>query len=180
MNHLLMSFNCGATSLNAIHTLGLNLPQPPPSIPQSNWNCHSDPYWERPANASSCSASRPKTLHLGGQQHTSSPWFIRRWLSWVAVAHTDLFKCRATGARVVSGSLARSEIVINGSPDKEGRRSGESDRRPPRDPAARLSHLVYGPSRSRQSPPLAFDPVPPPPQPCDAEKGRASAVCASP
>ncbi|KAG5857468.1 hypothetical protein ANANG_G00019780 [Anguilla anguilla] len=34
----------------------------------------SDPYWERPANASSCSASRPKTLHLGGQQHTSSPW----------------------------------------------------------------------------------------------------------
>ncbi|XP_035246872.1 neuronal PAS domain-containing protein 3 isoform X2 [Anguilla anguilla] len=33
-----------------------------------------DPYWERPANASSCSASRPKTLHLGGQQHTSSPW----------------------------------------------------------------------------------------------------------
>uniref|UniRef100_A0A673ZZN6 Neuronal PAS domain protein 3 n=1 Tax=Salmo trutta TaxID=8032 RepID=A0A673ZZN6_SALTR len=34
----------------------------------------SDPYWERPANTSSCSASRPKTLHLGGQQHTSSPW----------------------------------------------------------------------------------------------------------
>ncbi|KAK2843445.1 hypothetical protein Q7C36_011660 [Tachysurus vachellii] len=34
----------------------------------------SDPYWERPANASSCSATRPKTLHLGGQQHTSSPW----------------------------------------------------------------------------------------------------------
>ncbi|XP_057714575.1 neuronal PAS domain-containing protein 3 isoform X4 [Corythoichthys intestinalis] len=35
----------------------------------------SDPYWERPANAGSCSASRPKTLHLaGGQQHTSSPW----------------------------------------------------------------------------------------------------------
>ncbi|XP_036818898.1 neuronal PAS domain-containing protein 3-like isoform X1 [Oncorhynchus mykiss] len=34
-----------------------------------------DPYWERPANASSCSVSRPKTLHLGGgQQHTSSPW----------------------------------------------------------------------------------------------------------
>ncbi|XP_052009152.1 neuronal PAS domain-containing protein 3-like isoform X2 [Xyrauchen texanus] len=34
----------------------------------------SEPYWERSANASSCSASRPKTLHLGGQQHTSSPW----------------------------------------------------------------------------------------------------------
>ncbi|XP_053093318.1 neuronal PAS domain-containing protein 3 isoform X2 [Pangasianodon hypophthalmus] len=34
----------------------------------------SDPYWERPSNASSCSATRPKTLHLGGQQHTSSPW----------------------------------------------------------------------------------------------------------
>ncbi|KAL0968972.1 hypothetical protein UPYG_G00220680 [Umbra pygmaea] len=33
-----------------------------------------DSYWERPANASPCSASRPKTLHLGGQQHTSSPW----------------------------------------------------------------------------------------------------------
>lgn len=35
---------------------------------------HSDPYWERPANAGSCSAARPKTLHLAGQQHTSSPW----------------------------------------------------------------------------------------------------------
>ncbi|XP_038585429.1 neuronal PAS domain-containing protein 3 isoform X2 [Micropterus salmoides] len=34
----------------------------------------SDPYWERPANAGSCSAARPKTLHLAGQQHTSSPW----------------------------------------------------------------------------------------------------------
>ncbi|XP_067312059.1 neuronal PAS domain-containing protein 3 isoform X1 [Pseudorasbora parva] len=34
----------------------------------------SEPYWERSANASSCSATRPKTLHLGGQQHTSSPW----------------------------------------------------------------------------------------------------------
>ncbi|XP_039641381.1 neuronal PAS domain-containing protein 3-like [Perca fluviatilis] len=34
----------------------------------------SDPYWERPANAGSCSAPRPKTLHLAGQQHTSSPW----------------------------------------------------------------------------------------------------------
>ncbi|XP_068195303.1 LOW QUALITY PROTEIN: neuronal PAS domain-containing protein 3 [Antennarius striatus] len=34
----------------------------------------SDPYWERPANAGSCSTSRPKTLHLAGQQHTSSPW----------------------------------------------------------------------------------------------------------
>ncbi|KAI3367660.1 hypothetical protein L3Q82_026213, partial [Scortum barcoo] len=34
---------------------------------------HSDPYWERPANAGSCSAARPKTLHLAGQQHTSSP-----------------------------------------------------------------------------------------------------------
>ncbi|XP_077587734.1 neuronal PAS domain-containing protein 3 isoform X1 [Stigmatopora nigra] len=35
----------------------------------------SEPYWERPANAGSCSAARPKTLHLaGGQQHTSSPW----------------------------------------------------------------------------------------------------------
>ncbi|KAF7647240.1 hypothetical protein LDENG_00175240 [Lucifuga dentata] len=33
-----------------------------------------DPYWERPANAGSCSAARPKTLHLAGQQHTSSPW----------------------------------------------------------------------------------------------------------
>ncbi|GLD47534.1 neuronal PAS domain-containing protein 3 [Lates japonicus] len=32
-----------------------------------------DPYWERPANAGSCSAARPKTLHLAGQQHTSSP-----------------------------------------------------------------------------------------------------------
>ncbi|XP_065109861.1 neuronal PAS domain-containing protein 3 isoform X2 [Paramisgurnus dabryanus] len=34
----------------------------------------SEPYWERSPNASSCSATRPKTLHLGGQQHTSSPW----------------------------------------------------------------------------------------------------------
>ncbi|KAM9842265.1 neuronal PAS domain-containing protein 3 [Aulostomus maculatus] len=34
----------------------------------------SDPYWERPANSGSCSAARPKTLHLAGQQHTSSPW----------------------------------------------------------------------------------------------------------
>ncbi|KAM4543148.1 neuronal PAS domain-containing protein 3 isoform 4-T4 [Odontesthes bonariensis] len=34
----------------------------------------SDPYWERPSNAGSCSATRPKTLHLAGQQHTSSPW----------------------------------------------------------------------------------------------------------
>ncbi|XP_067470441.1 neuronal PAS domain-containing protein 3 isoform X1 [Thunnus thynnus] len=34
----------------------------------------SDPYWERPANAGSCAAARPKTLHLAGQQHTSSPW----------------------------------------------------------------------------------------------------------
>uniref|UniRef100_A0A8C6PD66 Neuronal PAS domain-containing protein 3 n=1 Tax=Nothobranchius furzeri TaxID=105023 RepID=A0A8C6PD66_NOTFU len=34
----------------------------------------SDPYWERPSNAGSCSAARPKTLHLAGQQHTSSPW----------------------------------------------------------------------------------------------------------
>ncbi|KAM9707480.1 neuronal PAS domain-containing protein 3 isoform 2-T2 [Menidia menidia] len=34
----------------------------------------SDPYWERPSNAGSCSAPRPKTLQLAGQQHTSSPW----------------------------------------------------------------------------------------------------------
>ncbi|XP_053700529.1 neuronal PAS domain-containing protein 3 isoform X1 [Synchiropus splendidus] len=34
----------------------------------------SDPYWERPGNAGGCSATRPKTLHLAGQQHTSSPW----------------------------------------------------------------------------------------------------------
>ncbi|XP_076022168.1 neuronal PAS domain-containing protein 3 [Genypterus blacodes] len=34
----------------------------------------SDPYWERPANTGGCSAARPKTLHLAGQQHTSSPW----------------------------------------------------------------------------------------------------------
>ncbi|XP_043998596.1 neuronal PAS domain-containing protein 3 isoform X1 [Gambusia affinis] len=34
----------------------------------------SDPYWERPSNAGSCSNPRPKTLHLAGQQHTSSPW----------------------------------------------------------------------------------------------------------
>ncbi|KAM9787450.1 neuronal PAS domain-containing protein 3 [Syngnathus typhle] len=34
-----------------------------------------DPYWERPANVGSCSAARPKSLHLAaGQQHTSSPW----------------------------------------------------------------------------------------------------------
>ncbi|XP_015233578.1 PREDICTED: neuronal PAS domain-containing protein 3 [Cyprinodon variegatus] len=34
----------------------------------------SDPYWERPSNTGSCSTARPKTLHLAGQQHTSSPW----------------------------------------------------------------------------------------------------------
>ncbi|KAM9569781.1 neuronal PAS domain-containing protein 3-like isoform 2-T2 [Salvelinus alpinus] len=46
-----------------------------PSIQQDPTRRERDPYWERPANASSCSASRPKTLHLGGgQQHTSSPW----------------------------------------------------------------------------------------------------------
>ncbi|XP_029106516.1 neuronal PAS domain-containing protein 3 isoform X2 [Scleropages formosus] len=45
-----------------------------PSIQQDPSRRERDPYWERPANASSCSASRPKTLHLGGQQHTSSPW----------------------------------------------------------------------------------------------------------
>ncbi|XP_015206015.2 neuronal PAS domain-containing protein 3 isoform X2 [Lepisosteus oculatus] len=45
-----------------------------PSFQQDPSRRERDPYWERPANASSCSASRPKTLHLGGQQHTSSPW----------------------------------------------------------------------------------------------------------
>ncbi|XP_063040436.1 neuronal PAS domain-containing protein 3 isoform X2 [Engraulis encrasicolus] len=45
-----------------------------PSIQQDPSRRERDAYWERPPNASSCSASRPKTLHLGGQQHTSSPW----------------------------------------------------------------------------------------------------------
>ncbi|XP_051503115.1 neuronal PAS domain-containing protein 3-like isoform X1 [Myxocyprinus asiaticus] len=45
-----------------------------PSIQQDPSRREREPYWERSANASSCSATRPKTLHLGGQQHTSSPW----------------------------------------------------------------------------------------------------------
>ncbi|XP_029688875.1 neuronal PAS domain-containing protein 3 isoform X3 [Takifugu rubripes] len=45
-----------------------------PSIQQDPTRRERDPYWERPANAGSCSAARPKTLHLAGQQHTSSPW----------------------------------------------------------------------------------------------------------
>ncbi|XP_027028096.1 neuronal PAS domain-containing protein 3 isoform X2 [Tachysurus fulvidraco] len=45
-----------------------------PGVQQDPSRRERDPYWERPANASSCSATRPKTLHLGGQQHTSSPW----------------------------------------------------------------------------------------------------------
>ncbi|XP_077395244.1 neuronal PAS domain-containing protein 3 isoform X2 [Festucalex cinctus] len=45
------------------------------SIQHEHARTQRDPYWERPANAGSCSAARPKTLHLaGGQQHTSSPW----------------------------------------------------------------------------------------------------------
>nr|XP_057946350.1 neuronal PAS domain-containing protein 3-like isoform X3 [Doryrhamphus excisus] len=45
-----------------------------PSIQQEHARRERDPYWERPANAGSCAAARPKTLHLAGQQHTSSPW----------------------------------------------------------------------------------------------------------
>ncbi|XP_037833564.1 neuronal PAS domain-containing protein 3 isoform X2 [Kryptolebias marmoratus] len=45
-----------------------------PSIQQDPNRRERDPYWERPSNAGSCSAARPKTLHLAGQQHTSSPW----------------------------------------------------------------------------------------------------------
>ncbi|KAM4543146.1 neuronal PAS domain-containing protein 3 isoform 2-T2 [Odontesthes bonariensis] len=45
-----------------------------PSIQQDPTRRERDPYWERPSNAGSCSATRPKTLHLAGQQHTSSPW----------------------------------------------------------------------------------------------------------
>ncbi|XP_074517326.1 neuronal PAS domain-containing protein 3 isoform X2 [Sebastes fasciatus] len=50
-------------------------PTKQPSIQQQDpTRRERDPYWERPANAGSCSAARPKTLHLAGQQHTSSPW----------------------------------------------------------------------------------------------------------
>ncbi|KAM6912939.1 neuronal PAS domain-containing protein 3 [Xenentodon cancila] len=45
-----------------------------PSIQQDPTRRERDPYWERSSNAGSCSATRPKTLHLAGQQHTSSPW----------------------------------------------------------------------------------------------------------
>ncbi|XP_034015485.1 neuronal PAS domain-containing protein 3 isoform X2 [Thalassophryne amazonica] len=45
-----------------------------PSVQHEPARKERDPYWERPANAGSCSAARPKTLHLAGQQHTSSPW----------------------------------------------------------------------------------------------------------
>ncbi|XP_061843669.1 neuronal PAS domain-containing protein 3 isoform X2 [Nerophis lumbriciformis] len=48
---------------------------PPQSVQGLPGYQQSDPYWERPANAGSCAAAaRPKTLHLAGQQHTSSPW----------------------------------------------------------------------------------------------------------
>ncbi|XP_035990528.1 neuronal PAS domain-containing protein 3 isoform X2 [Fundulus heteroclitus] len=45
-----------------------------PSIQQDPTRKERDPYWERQSNAGSCSNARPKTLHLAGQQHTSSPW----------------------------------------------------------------------------------------------------------
>ncbi|XP_061741967.1 neuronal PAS domain-containing protein 3-like isoform X3 [Nerophis ophidion] len=46
-----------------------------PSIQHEHARRERDPYWERAANAGSCpAAARPKTLHLAGQQHTSSPW----------------------------------------------------------------------------------------------------------